>query len=117
MFENALKCKKNTIKCKKYIKSLLNCLNFFFKLLKYNKLKENEWKCWKLFVKSVKMFACDVMNNQNNNKQLSIHLCNTHTYWQVIKIFLQGIKDFWERSGASSVMIARAAEWNLSVFR
>ena len=42
MFENALKCKKNTLKCKKYIKSLLNCLNFFFKLLKYNKLKENE---------------------------------------------------------------------------
>ena len=28
-----------------------------------------------------------------------------------------GIRDFWSRSGASSVMIARAAEWNLSVFR
>lgn len=29
----------------------------------------------------------------------------------------QGIKDFWKKTGASSVMIARAAEWNPSVFR
>jgi len=29
----------------------------------------------------------------------------------------QGIKKFWAESGASSVMIARAAEWNVSVFR
>merc|ERR1712098_1002576 len=28
-----------------------------------------------------------------------------------------GIKNFWEESGAASVMIARAAEWNPSVFR
>lgn len=28
-----------------------------------------------------------------------------------------GIKDFWERTGASSVMIARACEWNPSVFQ
>ena len=28
-----------------------------------------------------------------------------------------GIKRFWESTGASSVMIARAAEWNPSVFR
>ena len=29
----------------------------------------------------------------------------------------QGIKQFWEKTGASSVMVARAAEWNPSVFR
>ena len=29
----------------------------------------------------------------------------------------QGISEFWKQSGASSVMIARAAEWNPSVFR
>ena len=28
-----------------------------------------------------------------------------------------GIKDFWKKSGASSIMIARACEWNPSVFR
>ena len=28
-----------------------------------------------------------------------------------------GIKKFWKDSGASSVMIARACEWNPSVFR
>ena len=27
-----------------------------------------------------------------------------------------GIKKFWKETGASSVMIARAAEWNPSVF-
>ena len=29
----------------------------------------------------------------------------------------EGISEFWKQSGASSVMIARAAEWNPSVFR
>ena len=29
----------------------------------------------------------------------------------------EGIKQFWRESGAASVMIARAAEWNVSVFR
>lgn len=29
----------------------------------------------------------------------------------------KGIKQFWEDSGASSVMVGRAAEWNTSVFR
>lgn len=29
----------------------------------------------------------------------------------------EGILNFWKVSGASSVMIARAAEWNPSVFR
>ena len=28
----------------------------------------------------------------------------------------EGIKAFWEKTGAASVMIARAAEWNASVF-
>ena len=28
-----------------------------------------------------------------------------------------GIRKFWKDSGASSVMIARACEWNPSVFR
>ena len=28
-----------------------------------------------------------------------------------------GIREFWRRSGASSVMIARGAEWNPSIFR
>lgn len=29
----------------------------------------------------------------------------------------EGIRQFWAKSGASSVMVARAAEWNLSVFQ
>merc|ERR1711874_913515 len=29
----------------------------------------------------------------------------------------EGLKRFWEQSGAASVMVARAAEWNTSVFR
>jgi len=29
----------------------------------------------------------------------------------------QGIRSFWEETGAASVMVARAAEWNPSVFR
>ena len=40
----------------------------------------------------------------SNNRDSSI---NTH----------QGIKDFWKETGSSSIMIARAAEWNPSVFR
>ena len=40
----------------------------------------------------------------SNNRDSAM---NTHT----------GIKDFWRETGASSVMIARAAEWNPSVFR
>ena len=29
----------------------------------------------------------------------------------------EGILEFWKESGASSVMVARAAEWNVTVFR
>ncbi len=32
-------------------------------------------------------------------------------------LFYPGIKNFWAESGAASVMVARAAEWNTSVFR
>jgi tRNA-dihydrouridine synthase 2 len=50
---------------------------------------------------SLTVIANGGSSNNRNSKE------NTH----------EGIRDFWSRSGASSVMIARAAEWNLSVFR
>lgn len=50
---------------------------------------------------SVPIIANGGSSNNRNSK------INTHA----------GIKQFWEESGAASVMIARAAEWNVSVFR
>lgn len=41
-------------------------------------------------------------SSNNRNSQINTYL---------------GIKNFWEETGAASVMIARAAEWNPSVFR
>ena len=32
-------------------------------------------------------------------------------------MYNKGITSFWKETGAASVMIARAAEWNASVFR
>ena len=33
------------------------------------------------------------------------------------RLYNKGITSFWKETGAASVMIARAAEWNASVFR
>lgn len=46
-----------------------------------------------------------IANGGSNNNRDSI--ANTYA----------GIRKFWKDSGASSVMIARACEWNPSVFR
>ena len=46
-----------------------------------------------------------IANGGSSNNRDSI--ANTYT----------GIRQFWKDSGASSVMIARACEWNPSVFR
>ena len=46
-----------------------------------------------------------IANGGSSNNRTSFS--NTH----------EGIKQFWKESGASSVMIARACEWNPSVFR
>jgi len=48
---------------------------------------------------------CIIANGGSSNNRNSP--VNTH----------EGIKQFWRDSGAASVMIARAAEWNVSVFR
>lgn len=46
-----------------------------------------------------------IANGGSSNNRNS----STNTY--------EGIKEFWEKTEASSVMVARAAEWNPSVFR
>ena len=46
-----------------------------------------------------------IANGGSSNNRDSVD--NTHA----------GIRKFWRQTGASSVMIARAAEWNPSVFR